>query len=198
MGTALQETVHSELLELGERIRDLRARHDWTFEELAKRAGLSKSYLSRLEEGERQPSIAALLSLAQAFGLPLSAMFPASVSGERCTVVRAGEALPREGNGLFFSPLSRSAFPARMQPIRVTIPVSRTGEELYRHEGEEWLFVLSGRLRLILGAETFDLGPEDSAHFDASLPHRLTARGPQEVELILVACAAPKLLQSYF
>ncbi len=199
MSQPLETLVRSELAELGGRIRGLRAQREWTLDELAKRAGLSKSYLSRLEDGERQPSLAALLSLGQAFGVALAALFPPDRSAaEDCVIVRAADAVARAGSGLSYTPLSSGARPSQMQPIRVTVPARRTGDERYRHEGEEWLCVLSGRLRLTLADETHDLGPGDCAHFDARLPHRLTALGGKDAELILVACAAPRLLlQSY-
>ena len=171
-----------------------------TLEDLAKRAGLSKSYLSRLEDGERQPSIAALLSLAQAFGLTLATLFEPEPPAALCAVVRAGEATERQGNGLRYIPLfiRADADASGMHPILVTVPADRAGDEQYRHEGEEWLYILSGTLRLSLAEDTHDLAPGDAAHFDARVPHRLTALGGQDVRLILVACTAPKnLLGSY-
>ena len=85
-----------------------------------------------------------------------------------------------------------------MQPLRVTISASRIGNELYRHDGEEWLYVLSGYLIVTLGEDEFALGPGDSLHFDATIGHRLTVNGPQDVEAILVASVPSRnLLSSY-
>ena len=85
-----------------------------------------------------------------------------------------------------------------MQPIRVTVPADRTGDEMYQHDGEEWLYVLSGTLRLALADQTQVLHPGDAAHFDARTPHRLSALDGHDAELILVACAGPRmLLDSY-
>jgi transcriptional regulator with XRE-family HTH domain len=63
--------ITSQLAGLGLRLRELRAGRDWTLEELAERTGLSKPFLSRLEAGDRQPSIAAVLTLARAFSVPV-------------------------------------------------------------------------------------------------------------------------------
>ncbi len=179
-------------------MRALRLQHGWTLDELARRASLSKSYVSRLEDSERQPSIAALLSLSQAFRVPIAALFAPERAETPCTVMRAGEAPVQEGNGLRYQPLSSPARPSHMQPIKVTIPAGREGDELYRHEGEEWLYVLSGALQLTLTEDTYTLSPGDAAHFDARLPHRLAALGGRDAEMILVACAAPRpLLSSY-
>lgn len=197
--TVAEKRSQAELSSLCARLRALRLGRGWTLDELARRAGLSKSYLSRLEDGERQPSIAALLSLAQAHGLPLASLFGVSdESSRRCSVMRAGDAAPQQGNDLVYSPLSSVGRAANMQPIRVIVPADRTGDEMYQHDGEEWLYVLSGALRLALADETYHLSPGDAAHFDARTPHRLTADGGGDAELILVACAGPRmLLDSY-
>lgn len=193
------EMSRLEMSHLGTRLRDLRTGRGWTQDELARRAGLSKSYLSRIEDGERQPSLASLLSLAQAHGVALASLFAApKEENRRGAVLRAGTLPPQQGNGLTYAPLSRPERAANMQPIRVTVPAQRPGGEMYQHDGEEWLYVLSGTLRLALADEAHVLHPGDSAHFDARLPHRLSALDGHDAELILVACAAPRMLESYF
>ena len=187
--------TQTEMARLGTRLRDLRTGRGWTLDELARQAGLSKSYLSRIEDGERQPSLASLLSLTQAYGIALAALFaePAE-ENTYCTVLRAGALPPQLGNGLTYTPLSNLEHKSSMQPIRVIVPAQRDGDEMYQHGGEEWLFVLSGTLRLALADEVHTLRSGDSAHFDARVPHRLSALHGADAELILVACAAPRLL----
>ena len=191
--------VQAEVSHLGARLRDLRTGRGWTQDELARRAGLSKSYLSRIEDGERQPSLASLLSLAQAYGVPLASLFAAPAGENRLgAVLRGGSLPPQQGNGLTYTPLSRPEHVANMQPIRVTVSAQREGGEQYRHDGEEWLYVLSGTLHLALADESYVLHPGDSAHFDARVAHRLSAFDGHDAELILVACAVPRmLLDSY-
>lgn len=189
------DLTQSEMGRLGGRVRDLRVRHGWTLDELARRTGLSKSYLSRIEDGERQPSLASLLSLAQAYDVALAALFTEpSAASKPCAVLRAGAVPPQQGNGLTYTPLSQREHAANMQPIRVLVSAHREGGEMYRHDGEEWLFVLSGTLHLALADESYTLSPGDAAHFDARVPHRLSALGGSDAEIILVACAAPRML----
>lgn len=197
--TAVEDKLtQTEMPLLGARLRDLRTGRGWTQDELARRARLSKSYLSRIEDGERQPSLASLLSLAQAYGVPLASLFAAPTEENRLgAVLRAGSLPPQKGNGLNYTPLSRPGRAANMQPIRVTVPARRLGGDQYRHDGEEWLYVLSGTLSLALADEAYVLHPGDSAHFDARLPHRLSALDGRDAELILVACVAPRMLDSY-
>ncbi len=198
MQTTLEPTSPPVLAELGERLRDLRARSGWTLDELARQTALSKSYLSRLEDGDRQPSLAALLAISRAFGVSLSALFEENQASRSDIVTQADQTHPQQGNGLIYRALSSAARPVSMQPVRVTVPATRTGTDRYQHDGEEWLYVLAGTLQLTLTDDTFTLSPGDAAHFDAREPHRLTALGGEDAELILVACAAPKqLLDSY-
>ncbi len=108
--------------------------------------------------------------------------------------MRAEDARERRGNGLSYAQLSAGRPGARMQPLRVVVPAGREGDERYQYEGEERLHVLSGRLVLRLGEGEHGLKPGDSAHFDASEPHRLSAPGWEDAEIILVAAAVASLL----
>ena len=190
MAAVADKLTQTEMAHLGARLRDLRAGRGWTQDELARRVGLSKSYLSRIEDGERHPSLATLLSLAQAYGISLASLFAAPTEENQLgAVLRAGSLPPQQGNGLTYTPLSRLERGANLHPIRVTVSARREGSEMYRHDGEEWLTVLSGTLHLALADEAHVLHPGDSAHFDARVPHRLSALDGYDVELILVACA---------
>ncbi len=180
---------------LGSRLRELRSSKGWTLEELAERSGLSKPFLSRLESGERQPSIAAVLTLARVFGVPMGSLFEIRQDDENCQVVRVGATTVQHGNGIEYLPLS-GASRFNLPPMRAMISPSRQGSERYQHDGEEWLYVLSGRLRLNVGDREYELETGDAAHFDSRQPHRLDALDGHEAEVILVACPIPTTLIS--
>ena len=150
---------------------------------------------SRLCSPRRRTTRNNALCFGQAYGVALAALFaPPAEEQPSCVVLRAGSLPPQQDNGLTYTPLSRPEHAATMQPIRVVVPARREDGEMYRHDGEEWLFVVSGTLRLALAGEAHTLGPGDTAHFDARVPHRLSALHGVDAELILVACAAPRLL----
>jgi len=184
-----------ELKMLGSRLRSLRSAKGWTLEELAERSGLSKPFLSRLESGDRQPSIAAVLTLARVFGVPMGSLFEIRQDDESCLVIRVGERTTHHGNGIDYLPLS-GASRFNLQPMRAMISPLRQGSERYQHEGEEWLYVLSGRLQLCVGDREYELETGDAAHFDSRQPHRLNALDGHEAEVILVACPIPTTLIS--
>jgi transcriptional regulator with XRE-family HTH domain len=198
MPEEIERPAIAEDMQLGARVRAGRRQKGWTLDELARRSNLSKSYLSRIEDGDRHPSIAALLSIARACSISLASLVGDDQPVLPGVVVRGIEAPVSQGNGLTYQVLTSGGRPTAMQPVRISVPADRAGDELYRHEGEEWLYVLSGTLILTLGSEEYRLDPGDSAHFDAGIPHRLNALNGRDVEAILVASAAPRsLLGSY-
>lgn len=183
----LSDEINTQLRSFGARLRALRRQRGWTLEELACRGGFSKAFLSRLESGDRQASIAAALTLSGIFGVSLAALFESPAVAEPCVIVRGREAMERTSNGLKYAALSNAGRFYNLQPIRVTVPVSRRGDEHFHHDGEEWIYLLSGALTLSLAGKTYDLEPGDAAHFDSRLPHRLIARGRRDAEVLLVA-----------
>jgi len=179
--------IESQLCSFGARLRELRIKHGWTLEELACRSSLSKAFLSRLESGGRQASIAAALTLANIFDVSLASLFESPPAKEPCVIVRGADAVKKNINGLQYAPLSYAGRFFNLQPIKVTVPASRHGDEHYHHDGEEWIYLLSGALTLSLAGKTYDLMPGDAAHFDSRLPHRLIAKGNKDAEVLLVA-----------
>ncbi len=179
--------VQSQLSSFGARLRGLRLRRGWTLQELAARSGLSKPFLSRLESGDRQASIAAVLTLSRVFDVSLASLFESPLATEPCVIVRAADAVEKTINGLKYIPLSNASRFFNLQPLRIRVSPARRGNEHYHHDGEEWIYVLSGRLTLSLAGKTYDLAPGDAAHFESRLPHRLIAPGPEDAEVLIVA-----------
>ena len=191
----IPDQLSAGLIKLGTRLRELRKERGWRLEDLAERTNLSRPYLSRLESGERQPSLGALFSVAQAYGVTLSSLFEPEPEAKNGVIVRAADSPVQRGNGLFSANLSKGSWTFNLQPLRVVVPAEREERELYQHEGEQWLYVLSGRLGFKIGEEEeVVLEPGDAAHFDAENPHRFTALDGRDAEVILVACAVPYLL----
>ncbi|MFF4584857.1 helix-turn-helix domain-containing protein [Streptomyces sp. NPDC001388] len=164
-------------------LRSLRRRAALTLEAAARAAGLSPAHLSRLETGQRQPSLPMLLALARIYGTTVSELL-GETAVDRDAVVRAADMEPTRAGGWTYW---QAGAPGRgMQALRVHIPHGSQGDIVRVHPGEEWLHVQRGRLRLRLGDTVHLLGPGDSAHFDSLTPHRLAAQDPDGVELLFV------------
>jgi quercetin dioxygenase-like cupin family protein len=114
-------------------------------------------------------------------------MFETQAELDPCLIVRKSEATSLEANGLTYVPLSYAGRLFNLRPIRVTVSLKRTGTEHYHHEGEEWIYVLTGQITLSLAGETYDLDTGDAIHFDSRLPHRVIARGKTAPDILLVA-----------
>jgi transcriptional regulator with XRE-family HTH domain len=164
-------------------LRALRRRAGLTLEAAARAAGLSPAHLSRLETGNRQPSLPMLLALARVYGTTVSELLGETVAG-RDAVVRAADMEPSPAGGWTYWQAGASG--RGMQALRLQVPYGSQGDIVRVHPGEEWLYVLTGRLRLRLGDATHLLGPGDAAHFDSLTPHRIAAQDPGGVELLFV------------
>ena len=183
----LLDDIQPQLRSFGARLKELRLQRGWTLQDLANQSGLSKTFLSRLESGDRQASIAAVLTLSRIFDVSVASLFETPPTAELCVIVRGADAVEQTTNGLAYAPLSNVSRFCNLQPIRVRVSPSRRGKEHYHHDGEEWIYVLSGSLTLSLAGRTYDLERGDAAHFDSRLPHRLIARGTRDVEALVVA-----------
>ncbi|MEU0471655.1 helix-turn-helix domain-containing protein [Streptomyces olivaceus] len=164
-------------------LRELRRRAALTLEAAARSAGMSPAHLSRLETGRRQPSLPMLLSLARVYGTTVAELLGETTAG-RDAVVRVADMEPTAAGGWTYW---RAGAPGRgMQTLRLQVPYGSQGDIVRVHPGEEWLYVLKGRLRLRLGDTEHRLGAGDSAHFDSLTPHRIAATDADGVELLFV------------
>ena len=151
---------------VGPRLRALRARRDVTLAALANETGISVSTLSRLESGQRKPTLELLLPLARAYQVPLDDLVGAPATGDPRVHLR-----PESHGGRVVIPLTRRT--GGVRSFKQLFPPNSPGGEpsLKTHEGYEWLYVLSGRLRLLLGEHDLDLGPGEVVEFDTHTPH---------------------------
>lgn len=163
---------------VGPRLKELRLRRDMTLNELADETGISTSTLSRLEAGLRRPTLEQLLPLARSYGVTLDELVDAPETGDPRVNLKP---LPTK-DGRTILPLSRR--PGGIQAYKFILPAGRDDEQpdLRTHEGYDWAFVLSGRLRLVLGGHDLILGPGEAAEFDTRTPHWFgaTTAGPVE------------------
>ena len=166
------------LAEVGPRLRRLRERHGVTLTALAAQTGISKSTLSRLESGQRKPSLELLLPLAEAHHLPLDELVGAPRVGDPRVRSR-----PRTRNGRLVYPLTHQS--SGMAVWKVVIPPERE-RKLRTHPGYKWLYVLSGEMRLILGEHDITIRPGEVAEFDTRLPHWFGPTGDEPVEILSV------------
>ncbi len=168
--------IAAALDEIGPRLKQMRLQRGVTLTGLAASTGISKSTLSRLENGQRRPSLELLLPLAHAYRVPLDDLVGAPEVGDPRVRLK-----PQRVHGRTVVPLSRQ--PGGMQAWKIVIPRSNATPEPKSHEGYEWLYVIAGRMRLVLAEHDLILGPGEVAEFDTRVPHWFgsTGEGPAEV-----------------
>jgi transcriptional regulator with XRE-family HTH domain len=168
----------SELPHVGDRLRTFRDARQLTLAELAAETGISVSTLSRLESGQRKPTLELLLPLARTFRVTLDELVDAPDTGDPRVHLK-----PIAHHGRTTIPLTRRAggLRAYKQVIR---PTTGRVPEPRSHEGYEWLYVLDGRLRLVLGNHDLVLGPGEVAEFDTRTPHWFGCAERRAVEIL--------------
>lgn len=173
-----EERVLDDVLsEVGPRLRRIRKERGATLGDLSAATGISVSTLSRLESGNRRPSLELLLPIARAHQVPLDDLVGAPPVGD--PRVRA-KPIVRGGKTLV--PLTRQ--PGGLQAYKVVDREIGGAPEPRVHEGYEWLYVLAGRLRLVLADNDVVLGAGEAAEFDTRLPHWFGPAGDAPVEYL--------------
>jgi transcriptional regulator with XRE-family HTH domain len=164
---------------VGPRLRALRRQRGTTLAELSAATGISVSTLSRLESGARRPALEQLLPLARAHGVTLDDLVDAPPTGDPRIHLR-----PVTRHGMIMLPLTRRA--GGIQAYKLVIPAGsvRREPDPQTHEGYEWLYVLNGRLRMVLGERDLVLSPGEAAEFDTRLPHWFGAADAGAVEFL--------------
>jgi transcriptional regulator with XRE-family HTH domain len=175
----MEQDLGRALAAVGPRLRALRQDRETTLTDLSAQTGVSVSTLSRLESGERRPTLELLLPLAKAYGVTLDELVDAPPTGDPRIHLR-----PVKENGMTMLPLTRRA--DGIQAFKLVIPAGkrRRTPELKIHEGYEWVYVLDGRLRLVLADHDLVLTPGEAAEFDTRTPHWFGAADDGPVEFL--------------
>lgn len=175
----MDDDLDQALDAVGPRLRALRRQRETTLAELSAATGVSVSTLSRLESGSRRPSLELLLPLAKAHGVTLDELVDAPPTGDPRVHLR-----PVTHHGMTMLPLTRraggiQAYKLILQPADpLKEPTPQT------HEGYEWLYVLNGRLRVVLGEHDLVLPPGEAAEFDTRVPHWFGSADAEPAEIL--------------
>jgi transcriptional regulator with XRE-family HTH domain len=168
---------------VGQRLRSLRRQHQLSLAGLSAVTGISASTLSRLESGGRKPTLELLLALARAYQVPLDDLVGAPGTGDPRVRLR-----PLRRRGRTVIPLTQQ--PGGPRAYKMIIPPTAAGadgdSEQKAHEGYEWMYVLSGRLRLRLAEHDFVMRAGEVAEFDTRVPHWFGSAGPEAAEVLVL------------
>jgi len=179
-------------LDLGARVRDLRKARGWTLAQAAGQAGLARSTLSKIENGQMSPTYEALKKLASGLEITVPQLFtPPSVGpcAGRLAVTSSGDGAPKATTTYEHELLAEALTRKRMLPYRARIRARRMEEfdGWVRHDGEEFLYVLTGVIRLYTEFhEPAEMRRGDSAYYDATMGHNVISISPEDAMILWV------------
>jgi quercetin dioxygenase-like cupin family protein len=146
---------------------------------VAAATGISKSTLSRLETGQRRPTLGLLLALSHAYRVSLDDLVAAPEEGDPRLRLKPGRV-----KGRTVIPVTRQ--PDGAQAWKIIIPTNQATLERRTHDGHEWIYVLSGHMRFVLGDQDLALVPGDVASFDTTVPHWFGSTGDEPAEILSI------------
>jgi len=183
-------------LDLGARVRDLRKARDWTLEQAAKQAGLARSTLSKIENGQMSPTYEALKKLAIGLEISVPQLFTPPDQGQvggRMAVTSSGEGNAVTTVTYEHELLAEQLTKKQMLPYRARVR-ARSVDEFdgwVRHGGEEFLYVLTGVIRLYTEYyEPIDMRRGDSAYYDATMGHNVISTSQEDATILWVTSLA--------
>ena len=188
-------TLEVKALKIGSKVRELRQKKHYTLQDVAAKTGLSKPFLSQIENDHVVPPVATLLKLARAFDVGLAYFFQDEVGIDRIAITRRDERVrverrPHHRKGevnYIYEALETKKTNKHMEPFLVEFPVQDTSEMIFmNHEGEEFLHVLEGTLEFRSIDRVEVLGPGDSIYFESELSHSFRCLGEKPARAIVV------------
>ena len=182
-------------LKLGSKVRELRQQKNYTLQDVAAKTGLSKPFLSQIENDHVVPPVATLLKLARALNVGLAYFFQDEVGTDKIAITRSKERVrvekrPHHRKGevnYVYEALDTKKVNKKMEPFMVEFPVQDTSDMVFvNHEGEEFLHVLEGRLefRTVDRVEVLESG--DSIYFESELSHSFRCLGDKSARALVV------------
>ncbi len=174
---------------IAQNIRRLRTRAEMTLEEAAQHADLTKSALSKIERGQISPPISTMLRIAAAIGVSITDFFVAEEQEPIYVVTRKnqGDMVSRDGNqfGYAYEALGLRKRDKAAEPFVITInPGDPSGE--FHHEGDEFIYMLSGQMELTVDDDPIELKAGDSLYFDSSHAHKTRVCGKKPAKFVCV------------
>lgn len=172
-------------MELGAKLRDMRQRKGLTQEELADRCELTKGYISQLENDLTSPSIATLVDLLNALGSNLSDFF--HEDAEQKIVFSVEEYIEKQSDGMLFSWLIPNAQKNMMEPVLVELDAGASTSADFPHEGEEFGYVLEGRVAIVSGGKHHAAKKGESFYFTADTEHYIVNKGKGKAKFLWIS-----------
>ena len=172
-------------MELGNKIKDLRMKNNLTLEELASRCELTKGFLSQLEHDLTSPSISTLEDILEALGTSLPEFF--NEEPEEKLIFTKDDMFVDQRDGYVVNWIVPNAQKNEMEPIIVDIESGKSSQTMYPHEGEEFGYVLEGRVTLVYGDEELNVRKGQNFYIMSNKEHYLRNDGSYNAKVLWIS-----------
>lgn len=173
------------MIELGSKLKEMRLRKNLTQEELANRCELTKGYISQLENDLTSPSIATLSDLLTALGSDLADFF--REEAEEKTVFTKEEYIEKQSEGMLWTWVIPNAQKNMMEPVLVELEAGAETPEDVPHEGEEFGYVLEGRIAVVIAGRSRTVKKGESFYYSAGKAHCIVNKGKGKARFLWVS-----------
>ncbi|MEW6666814.1 MAG: XRE family transcriptional regulator [Thermodesulfobacteriota bacterium] len=184
------------IIDVGQRVKKVREARGLTLQDVSKRTDIDVSSLSRIEDGSLAPPLGMIIRLAKALEMRMG-YFISGDEERAYTVVRRKDRKvvsrydSKKGKyyGYEFESLAPYKKDRHMEPFLVTLEPAKTEHERSTHDGQEFIYVLAGRMEVRLGDERHVLEPGDSIYYDSTVPHLVKCHGEEQTKILAVLYA---------
>lgn len=171
---------------LGKKIRKIRLDKSYTLDFVANETGMKKEYIKKIESGDEIPSVGTMLQLSRALCIDSNAL----LKQEKDSSNKREKAHTKRTNNYAYTPLGSGAENRHLKPFRIVIEAGHSHEGVgFQHEGEEFIYVLKGKVEVDVGENVNSLKQGDSLHFNSGIKHDLRNMGKDDAELIVIVYA---------
>lgn len=179
----MAKTKKDKAQNLGTKIHRLRKKQDLSVEDLARQTGLNTEYLNRMEKGEETPPVGVILQISRALRLDAATLLSQAERGAK----KRKASYDKRKKAYGYKVLAPGGANMHLKAFRITIDPQKDHTMVaYRHEGEEFIYVLQGKVEVTVGENEYRLSAGKSLHFNSSVSHMLRNPGSVKTELVVV------------
>ncbi len=176
----------TEIIPIGKRIRRARLNKKITLDMMANETGMSKEFIKKIEGGDQRPSVGTLLQISKI--LHIDSSFLLKEHGE--TIRERSKAYTKRTDNYAYTPLTPNAENKHLKAFKIVIEAGKGHDGVgFQHEGEEFVYVLTGKVEVKVGDNVNKLKAGDSLHFNSGVKHDLVNSGKIDAELVVVVYA---------
>lgn len=176
----------TQIIPIGKRIRRARLDKKITLDMMANETGMSKEFIKKIEGGDQRPSVGTLLQISKILHIDSSFL----LKEQDDTIKARSKAYTKRTDNYAYTPLTPNAENKHLKAFKIVVEAGKSHDGVgFQHEGEEFVYVLKGRVEVKVGDNVNRLKKNDSLHFNSGVKHDLVNTGKTDAELVVVVYA---------